>query len=88
MPESTVVAGPVRAASAMSRTGVVSVDVKYSVRRLNACASTRPTTTAASTRQPTFEIASGPVPASLPTYSSATAAVPMTVRMPAVRKHG
>ncbi len=32
MPESTVVAGPVRAASAMSRTGVVSVDVKYSVR--------------------------------------------------------
>ena len=34
MPESTVVAGPVRAASAISRTGVVSVEVKYSVRRL------------------------------------------------------
>ena len=33
MPESTVVAGPVRAASAISRTGVVSVDVKYSVSR-------------------------------------------------------
>src|SRR5215831_580677 len=34
MPESTVVAGPVRADSAISRTGAVSVDVKYSVRRL------------------------------------------------------
>ena len=52
MPESTVVAGPVRAASAMSRTGVVSVDVKYSVSRLSAWASTRPMTTAPNTRQP------------------------------------
>ncbi len=32
MPLSTVVAGPVRADSAISCTGVVSVDVKYSVR--------------------------------------------------------
>ena len=35
MPESTVVAGPVRAASAISRTGAVSVEVKYSVSRLS-----------------------------------------------------
>ena len=42
MPESTVVAGPVRAASAISRTGAVSVEVKYSVSRLTTWASTRP----------------------------------------------
>ena len=35
MPESTTVAGPVRVASAISRTGAVSVDVKYSVSRLS-----------------------------------------------------
>ena len=49
MPDSTVVAGPVRAASAISRTGAFSVDVKYSVRRLTTWASTRPMTTAAKT---------------------------------------
>ncbi len=63
MPESTVVAGPVRAASAISRTGRVSVEVKYSVSRLTICASTRPITTAAKTRQPGFLS----VPSSLPT---------------------
>ena len=52
MPDSTVVAGPVRAASAISRTGLVSVEVKYSVRRLTTWASTRPMTTAPNTRQP------------------------------------
>ena len=52
MPESTVVAGPVRAASAMSRTGVCSVEVKYSVRRLTTWARTRPMTTAPNMRQP------------------------------------
>ena len=46
MPESTTVAGPVRVASAISRTGAVSVPVKYSVRRLSAWASTRPVITA------------------------------------------
>ncbi len=51
MPASTVVAGPVRAASAMSCTGVVSVDVKYSVMRLATWASTRPDTTAQATRR-------------------------------------
>ena len=35
MPDSTMVAGPVRVASAISRTGAVSVDVKYSVSRLS-----------------------------------------------------
>ena len=49
MPASTVVAGPVRAASAMSRTGDVSVEVKYSVMRLATWASTRPETTAQAT---------------------------------------
>src|SRR5688500_17025663 len=63
MPESTVVAGPVRVASAISWTGVVSVEVKYSVSFDSACASTRPMTTAANTRQPTLSV----VPGSLPT---------------------
>src|SRR4051812_6865106 len=40
VPERTTVAGPVRVASAISRTGAVSVDVKYSVRRLSTCART------------------------------------------------
>ena len=53
MPDSTVVAGPVRAASAISRTGGVSVEVKYSVRRLATWARTRPTTTAPNMRSPT-----------------------------------
>ena len=52
MPESTTVAGPVRDASAISRTGAVSVDVKYSVSRLSAWASTRPTITAPKQCQP------------------------------------
>src|SRR5262245_66406178 len=82
MPDSTVVAGPVRADSAISRTGAVSVDVKYSVMRLASWASTRPTTTAPNMRQPTFEMA----PAGLPTYTRASTSVPSTVRMPAVRK--
>src|SRR5207245_52145 len=73
MPESTVVAGPVRAASAISCTGAVSVDVKYSVRRLTNCASTKPATTAQKTRR-------------LCTYHWATQNVPATVRTPAVRK--
>ena len=54
MPDNTVVAGPVRVASAMSGTGVFSVDVKYSVRRLSAWASTSPATTAAKHFQPSF----------------------------------
>jgi hypothetical protein len=83
VPESTVVAGPVSAASAMSRTGVVSVDVKYSVMRLATWARTRPTTTAPNMRRPTLpSLPSG----SRPTYFHATIRVPMTVRMPAVRK--
>src|SRR5438874_2292929 len=49
IPDRTVVAGPVRAASAMSRTGEYSVPVKYSVSRLTIWASTRPTTTARNT---------------------------------------
>ena len=61
MPERTMVAGPVRADSAISRTGVRSVDVKYSVRRLSACARTRPTTTAPNTAIPRIR------PWSLPT---------------------
>ena len=56
MPESTAVAGPpVAADSAISCTGLVSVDVKYSVMRDATCASTRPTTTAPNMRQPTFD---------------------------------
>src|SRR3954464_2619390 len=81
MPDSTVVAGPVRAASAISRTGAVSVEVKYSVMRLATWASTRPVTTAPNIRQPTLEIA----PAGFPTYTRANTRVPRTVRMPAVR---
>src|SRR2546427_462676 len=73
MPDSTVVAGPVRAASAISWTGAVSVDVKYSVRRLTNWASTRPATTAQKTRR-------------LWTYHWATQNVPATVSTPAVRK--
>jgi len=42
----TVVAGPVRADSAISRTGAVSVDVKYSVMRLATWPSPTPTATA------------------------------------------
>ncbi len=49
MPERTVVAGPVRADSAISRTGAVSVEVKYSVSRLTTWARTRPMTTAHAT---------------------------------------
>src|SRR5436305_3748996 len=82
MPDSTVVAGPVRADSAISRTGAVSVDVKYSVMRLATCASTRPATTAPNMRQPTLDT----VPAGLPTYTRAKTRVPSTVRRPAVRK--
>src|SRR4029079_18781985 len=56
IPESTAVAGPpVDADSAISRTGLVSVDVKYSVMRDAICASTKPATTAPNMRQPTFE---------------------------------
>ncbi len=56
-PASTAVAGPpVAADSAISCTGLVSVDVKYSVMRDATCASTRPPTTAPNMRQPTFEI--------------------------------
>ena len=51
MPARTVVAGPVRAASAISRTGDVSVDVKYSVMRLATWARTRPVTTAQKIRR-------------------------------------
>ena len=49
-PDSTVVAGPVRAASAISRTGDLSVEVKYSVSLLTTWARTRPATTAQNTR--------------------------------------
>ena len=42
VPDSTVVAGPVRVASAISCTGRCSVPVKYSVRRLTAWARMRP----------------------------------------------
>jgi hypothetical protein len=63
MPDRIVVAGPVRVASAISRTGAVSVEVKYSVIRLATWARTRPTTTAPNIRQPTLEM----VPAGLPT---------------------
>ena len=52
MPDRIVVAGPVRVAWAISWTGCVSVDVKYSVSRLTTCASTRPITTARKARQP------------------------------------
>ena len=45
-PANTTVAGPVRVASAISRTGAVSVEVKYSVSRLSTWASTSPMITA------------------------------------------
>src|SRR5687768_10530622 len=54
VPDRTVVAGPVRADSAISFTGPYSVPVKYSVRRLTTCASTRPITTAPNTFQPSL----------------------------------
>ena len=61
-PESTAVAGPpVAADSAISCTGLVSVDVKYSVMRDATCASTRPPTTAPNMRQPTFDELAGRV---------------------------
>ena len=44
-------AGPVRAASAISRTGAVSVEVKYSVIWLATWARTRPATTAQKIRR-------------------------------------
>ena len=50
IPARTVVAGPVRAASAISRTAARSVDVKYSVMRL----ATWPRATPMSTAQKTF----------------------------------
>src|SRR2546423_697978 len=81
MPDSTVVAGPVRAASAISRTGAVSVEVKYSVMRLATWPSTGPVTTAPNTPQPTWEMPRG----GLPTYTRANTSVRRTVRMPAVR---
>ncbi len=57
IPASTAVAGPpVDADSAISRTGLVSVEVKYSVMRDAICASTSPATTEPNNRQPTFEI--------------------------------
>ncbi len=62
VPDSTVVAGPVRADSAISRTGPYSVAVKYSVRRLTTWARTRPMTTAPKHRQPTFERPSASLP--------------------------
>src|SRR5436190_3999482 len=78
-PASTAVAGPpVLADSAISRTGFVSVEVKYSVMRDAICASTRPATTAPNIRQPTFE--SEP-PLGFPTYTNASASVPSTVRI-------
>ena len=55
MPESTTVAGPVRPDSAMSRTGLNWLDVKYWVMRLAAWPSTTPATTAANMRRPTFD---------------------------------
>ncbi len=60
VPASTVVAGPVRVASAISWTGFSSVEVKYSVSRLATCARISPATTAANTFQPS-------PPLSLPT---------------------
>src|SRR5918996_1539237 len=62
VPASTVVAGPVSAATAVSPAGggsgggEVSVDVKYSVMRLTTWASTRPITTAPNMRSPTLSI--------------------------------
>ena len=82
VPVSTVVAGPPPVAAAMSCTGRVSVDVKYSVMRLATWASTRPITTAPNMRQPTLLIE----PSGFPTYASASTSVATTVITPAVRK--
>ncbi len=79
MPERIVVAGPVRAESAISWTGSRSVDVKYSVSRLTTWARTRPATTAPNIFQPSL-------PWSLPMYQSATTSVPSTVKTLAVKK--
>src|SRR5579883_757913 len=65
-PDRTVVAGPVRAASAISLTGDLSVEVKYSVIKLSSWPSTTPANTAQKTRR-------------LCTYSWATSKVPTTV---------
>ena len=55
-PASVAVAGPpVAADSAISCTGLVSVDVKYSVMRDVTWASTSPPTTAPNMRQPTLD---------------------------------
>ena len=56
VPDSTVVAGPVRVAAAISRTGPYSVPVKYSVRRLTAWASTSPMMTAPRHFQPSLAL--------------------------------
>ena len=80
MPESTMVAGPVRVASAISRTGAVSVEVKYSVRRLSTWASTRPMIDGAEA------LPAGVERCRCRRRRSATIAVPMTVSRPAVRK--
>ncbi|GIU86232.1 MAG: hypothetical protein KatS3mg009_0747 [Acidimicrobiia bacterium] len=50
-----MVAGPVRADSAISFTGRKWVPVKYSVMRLTTCASTSPTTTASTQRRPMLD---------------------------------
>jgi hypothetical protein len=55
VPESTVVAGPVSAAWAISCTGEVSVEVKCSVMRLATWARIRPMMTAPHIRRPTFD---------------------------------
>ncbi len=81
-PASVAVAGPpVAADSAISCTGLVSVDVKYSVMRDATCARISPATTAPNMRQPTFES----LPTGLPTYTSMSTSVPSTVSSPAVR---
>ncbi len=54
VPDRMVVAGPVRAESAISWTGSLSVEVKYSVSRLTTWASTSPATTAPKTFQPSL----------------------------------
>ena len=63
VPASTVVAGPPAVASAISCTGAVSVDVKYSVIRLTTWARTSPTTTAPNIRHPMLLM----LPSGLPT---------------------
>src|SRR5215467_11687216 len=81
-PASVAVAGPpVAADSAISRTGLVSVDVKYSVMRDATCASTNPATTAPNMRHCTLDT----LPLWLPTYVMQSTAVANTVRIPAVR---